>query len=581
MSFDHKNDEKLVFETSENVKVAPTFDSIGLKEDLLRGIYAYNFEKPSAIQQRAIAPIVKGRDVIAQAQSGTGKTATFSISILQSIDTTLRETQALVLSPTRELATQIQSVVLALGDYMNVQCHACIGGTSIGEDIRKLDNGVHVVSGTPGRVYDMIRRRNLRTRNIKMLVLDEADELLNRGFKDQIYDVYRYLPPATQVVLLSATLPHDVLELTTKFMTDPIRILVKRDELTLEGIKQFFVAVEREEWKFDTLCDLYDTLTITQAVIFCNTRRKVDWLTEKMRESNFTVSSMHGEMPQKERDAIMQEFRQGASRVLITTDVWARGIDVQQVSLVINYDLPANRELYIHRIGRSGRFGRKGVAINFVKQDDLQILRDIEQYYSTQIDEMPMNGVGKSCLLLQFTDHRFHAQHELTIGVEFGTRFVSVDGKQIKLQIWDTAGQENFRSITRSYYRGAAGALIVYDITRRESFNNIPTWLEDVRKNANPNTTIMLIGNKCDLGSKQRQVSREEGEKFAKDNDISFFLEASAKSAENVEEAFVQTARDVYDKINNGVFDVANETGIKLAAKSNQLPDEGQGNACC
>jgi ATP-dependent RNA helicase len=180
--------------------------------------------------------------------------------------------------------------------------------------------------------------------------------------------------------------------MTSKFMTDPIRILVKRDELTLEGIKQFFVAVEREEWKFDTLCDLYDTLTITQAVIFCNTKRKVDWLTEKMREANFTVSSMHGDMPQKERDAIMKEFRSGQSRVLITTDVWARGIDVQQVSLVINYDLPNNRELYIHRIGRSGRFGRKGVAINFVKNDDIRILRDIEQYYSTQIDEMPMNG---------------------------------------------------------------------------------------------------------------------------------------------------------------------------------------------
>ena len=213
--------------------------------------------------------------MIAQAQSGTGKTATFSISILQSIDVSVRETQALVLSPTRELATQIQSVVLALGDYMNIQCHACIGGTSIGEDIRKLEYGQHVVSGTPGRVFDMIRRRALRTRNIKMLVLDEADELLNKGFKDQIYDVYRYLPPATQVVLLSATLPYDVLEMTTKFMTDPIRILVKRDELTLEGIKQFFVAVEKEDWKFDTLCDLYDTLTITQAVIFCNTRRKV------------------------------------------------------------------------------------------------------------------------------------------------------------------------------------------------------------------------------------------------------------------------------------------------------------------
>ena len=349
-----------------------------------------DFEKPSAIQQRAILPILRGRDVIAQAQSGTGKTATFSISMLQTIDVSLRETQALVLSPTRELATQIQSVVLALGDYMNVQCHACIGGTSIGEDIRKLEYGQHIVSGTPGRVFDMIRRRHLRTKNIKMLIMDESDELLNMGFKDQIYDIYRYLPPATQVVLVSATLPHDVLEITTKFMTDPVRILVKRDELTLEGIKQFFVAVEKEDWKFDTLCDLYDTLTITQAVIFCNTRRKVDWLTDRMRENNFQVSSMHGEMQQRERDAIMSEFRQGGSRVLITTDVWARGIDVQNVSLVINYDLPTNRENYIHRIGRSGRFGRKGVAINFVTTEDVRTLRDIEQYYSTQIDEMPM-----------------------------------------------------------------------------------------------------------------------------------------------------------------------------------------------
>jgi ATP-dependent RNA helicase len=268
---------------------------------------------------------------------------------LQRIDTKVRECQALVLSPTRELATQIQSVVLALGDYMNVQCHACIGGTNVGEDTRKLEHGQHVVSGTPGRVYDMLKRKSLRTKHIKMLVLDEADELLNKGFKDQIYDVYRFLPPSTQVVLLSATLPHDVLEMTSRFMTDPVRILVKRDELTLEGIKQFFIAVEKEDWKFDTLCDLYDTLVITQAVIFCNTRRKVDWLTSKMREAKFTVSSMHGEMPQKERDAIMQEFRQTASRVLITTDVWARGIDVQNVSLVINYDLPNDRENYIHR----------------------------------------------------------------------------------------------------------------------------------------------------------------------------------------------------------------------------------------
>jgi ATP-dependent RNA helicase len=215
--------------------------------------------------------------------------------------------------------------------------------------------------------------------------------MLNRGFKVQIYDIYRYLPPQTQVVLVSATLPVEVLDMTNKFMNDPVRILVKRDELTLEGIKQFFVAVEKEEWKFDTLCDLYDTLTITQSVIFCNTKSKVDWLAKKMRENHFTVCSMHGDMDQAERDRVMDEFRSGSSRVLIATDLWGRGIDVQQISLVICYDLPTNRELYIHRIGRSGRFGRKGVAINFVKNEDSSTLRDIEQYYSTQIDEMPMN----------------------------------------------------------------------------------------------------------------------------------------------------------------------------------------------
>jgi ATP-dependent RNA helicase len=364
---------------------------MNLKEDLLRGIYAYGFEAPSAIQSRAISQIISGRDTIAQAQSGTGKTATFSISMLEVIDIKVRDTQALVLSPTRELAVQIQNVIMALGDYMNVQCHACIGGTSVGEDIRKLERGQHVVSGTPGRVLDMIKRRYLSTRHVKMIIFDEADTLLERGFQEQIYEIYRYLPPATQVVVVSATLPHDVLTMTTKFMTDPVRILVKRDELTLEGLKQYFIAVEKEDWKFDTLCDLYDTLTITQAVIFCNTKRKVDWLSDKMKEANFTVVSMHGDMTQKERDHIMQEFRQGNSRVLISTDVWARGIDVQQVSLVINYDLPNNRENYIHRIGRSGRFGRKGVAINFVVDEEIRMLHDIEQYYSTQIDEMPIN----------------------------------------------------------------------------------------------------------------------------------------------------------------------------------------------
>lgn len=372
-------------------EVVDNFDNMNLKDELLRGIYAYGFERPSAIQQRAIIPVIKGHDVIAQAQSGTGKTATFSISILQKIDVSINQVQALILAPTRELAQQIQKVVIALGDFMNVECHACIGGTNVRDDMQKLQGGVHVVVGTPGRVFDMINRRAFRTDQVKMFVLDEADEMLSRGFKEQIYDVFQLLPASTQVVLLSATMPQEVLEVTTKFMRDPIRILVKKDELTLEGIKQFYIAVEKEDWKLDTLCDLYETVTITQAVIFCNTRRKVDWLTEKLHQREFTVSAMHGDMEQAQRDVIMKEFRSGSSRVLITTDLLARGIDVQQVSLVINYDLPTNRENYIHRIGRGGRFGRKGVAINFVTNDDVRMLRDIEQFYNTQVDEMPMN----------------------------------------------------------------------------------------------------------------------------------------------------------------------------------------------
>jgi len=372
-------------------EVVDNFDNMSLKAELLRGIYAYGFERPSAIQQRAIVPVVKGHDVIAQAQSGTGKTATFSISILEKLDSSKRGTQALILAPTRELAQQIQKVVVALGDYMNVECMACVGGTNVREDMAKLQEGVHVVVGTPGRVFDMINRRALKTDSIKIFCLDEADEMLSRGFTDQIYEVFQLLPQDIQVVLLSATMPSDVLEVTKKFMRDPIRILVKRDELTLEGIKQFYIAVEKEEWKLDTLCDLYETVTITQAVIFCNTRRKVDWLTEKMHAREFTVSAMHGDMEQKQREVLMKEFRSGSSRVLITTDLLARGIDVQQVSLVINYDLPTNRENYIHRIGRGGRFGRKGVAINFVTTEDVRMLRDIEQFYNTQIDEMPLN----------------------------------------------------------------------------------------------------------------------------------------------------------------------------------------------
>jgi len=363
---------------------------MGLHDDLLRGIYATGFEKPSPIQQRAIVPVVSGRDVVAQAQSGTGKTATFSVGILQRVDPDLKEVQALVLAPTRELVSQIAGVMAQLGDYLDVETRGFVGGSSVRDNIRAIKDGAQVVVGTPGRVLDLIEtRRALRLDHLKVLCLDEADEMLTEGFLEQVQQLFRTVPQAAQVCVFSATLPLEVMETTQRFMRDPVRVLVKREELTLKGIKQFYVALDEEAWKFDTLCDLYDTLTITQAVIYCNTRRKVEWLAEEMIKQDFSVSAMHSDLDQRERDIVMREFRSGSSRVLISTDVLARGIDVQQVSLVINLDLPTKRENYIHRIGRSGRFGRKGVAINFITPPDVRYMRDIEQFYHTQIDEMP------------------------------------------------------------------------------------------------------------------------------------------------------------------------------------------------
>lgn len=391
MDFEKGIDNKLEFssKSTKNVKIYPTFESMKLKTDLLKGIYSYGFETPSAIQSRAIMQIISGKDTIAQAQSGTGKTATFSIGMLQAIDTKSKDCQALILSPTRELASQIQTVVKQLGGYMNIQTHACVGGKNVGEDVKKLQQGQHIISGTPGRVVDIIKRQQLNTRRTKILILDEADELFTKGFKEQIYEIYKVLPSNVQVVVVSATISKEVLEMTNKFTTNPVKILVKRDEISLKGIKQYHIQCEKEDWKFDTLCDLYDSLTITQAVIFCNRKSKVNWLAEEMRKANFTVVAIHGDLKQDERDRIMNDFRTGNSRVLISTDVWARGIDVQQVSLVINYDLPMDKENYIHRIGRSGRFGRNGTAINLISRDDIDDMKDIEKFYSIKIREMP------------------------------------------------------------------------------------------------------------------------------------------------------------------------------------------------
>merc|ERR1712216_916158 len=260
-AFDDKQyDQKMgeIFEGEDAIstwdEVHETFDAMGLHENLLRGIYSYGFEKPSAIQQRAIRPVIDGRDTIGQAQSGTGKTATFVIGCLQRINFDTRSCQSLILAPTRELANQIHKVVQALGDYLKVKCHVCIGGTSVRDDIDSLRDGQHVVVGTPGRVYDMISKRHLRIDDLLTFVLDEADEMLSRGFKDQIYDIFKTLPPNVQVCLFSATMPPEILDMMAKFMRDAVRILVKKDELTVVGVQQFYVAIEKEEWKLDTLC---------------------------------------------------------------------------------------------------------------------------------------------------------------------------------------------------------------------------------------------------------------------------------------------------------------------------------------
>jgi len=380
---------------AEEYPLLESFEDMDFHEGLLRGIFAYGFERPSAIQQRAIRPVVDGRDTIGQAQSGTGKTAAFMLGALQRIEYSQRALQALVLAPTRELALQIHQVGATLGHYLDLRSHPCIGGTARGEDTKKLRAGQHLVVGTPGRVWDLLEKGCLKADCLKLLVLDEADEMLSAGFKDQIHDIFKLIPPDVQVCLFSATMPLDILELTKKIMRDPARILVKRDELTLEGIQQFYVALEKEQWKIDVLCDLYETLTISQSIIYCNTRRGAEQLAHEMGKRDFTVSLMHADLNHEERQLVMREFRSGSSRVLISTDLLARGIDVQQVSLVINYDLPKSIESYLHRIGRSGRFGRKGAAINFATCRDASRLREIERHYNTQIEELPADIADK------------------------------------------------------------------------------------------------------------------------------------------------------------------------------------------
>lgn len=365
------------------------FEDFNLKEELLRGIYSYGFEKPSAVQKKAIGPVIDGNDCIVQAQSGTGKTGTFSIATLQRVDSELKYCQAVILSPTRELAKQTERVITNIGQYTNINILTCIGGDKISDEQIKLKTAQIVVC-TPGRLYDMIKRKWLNIDKLDLFIIDEADELLSRGFKDQLQNIFQFIPSNTQIAIYSATMPQEILSITDMFMNDPLRIMIKKEDITLEGIKQFYIPLNKEEEKFMVICDIYEILTISQTIIYCSTKRKVEWLTDKMAEKNFVVSAIHGDMVQETRDIIMNDFRNGKSRVLITTDLLARGIDIPSVEVVINYDLPVSRENYIHRIGRSGRYGKKGVAINLVTiGGDIKELKELEKFYNCVIDEMP------------------------------------------------------------------------------------------------------------------------------------------------------------------------------------------------
>ena len=373
-----------------NLKTYETFDEMGLNDSLLRGIYSYGYERPSKIQQLAIVPIKEGNDILAQAQSGTGKSCSFIVGSMSVIDVSIQKLQVMVLVPTQELAKQIYEVAKSLGSYLPVSCYSATGGTPIREDMKAIDNGVQFIVGTPGRIFDLINRKVLRTDNIRSLIMDEADQMLEDRFYKQVMCILEMgFPKTTKVALFSATMPKEVIEVADKLLQNPVRILVPPEEVTLDGIKQYCVVLEKEEWKYDVLCDIYKQLNINQAIIYCNKRQRAEWLAEKLSADGYPLSCIHGEMENDERRRRMQEFRSGTIRVLISTDLLARGIDVQQVSLVINFELPMNRENYIHRIGRSGRYGRKGVAINLISSTDAKNRTEIETHYSTKMIDLP------------------------------------------------------------------------------------------------------------------------------------------------------------------------------------------------
>ena len=389
----------ITIEESSTLQEVKTFEELNLSDEVLRGICAHGWDKPSAIQRKAILPILKGNDIIAQAQSGTGKTGTFSISALSIVDPKLEVPQVLMLSPVKDLAMQTYKIVKSLGQFTGIKTSLLVGkglgksesDYSARDDIPSPNSKSQIFVGTPGKVGEWLRRKKLNLSSLRLMILDEADEMLSKGFKEQIQEIFSFISPDAQIALFSATIPREILDITSNFMRNPVKILVKEEELTLEGIRQFYVSLENEEQKFLVLSDIYETVSVSQGIIFVNSKQKSEELKERLEKKNYTVGLIHGGYNQYERNDILNDFKIGKTRILIATDILARGIDIQQISLVINYDIPYKVEPYIHRIGRSGRFGKKGIAINLVTMDDAQNMKKIERHYCTIVEPLPMN----------------------------------------------------------------------------------------------------------------------------------------------------------------------------------------------
>lgn len=369
------------------------FENLNLNEQLLKGVYLYGFTKPSKIQMTGINSIGTGKDCILQSQSGTGKTATYLLGVLNRIDTSELKCQGIILTPTHELSDQVYTVASELAKFTDIKIVKCVGGTNI-SDTRDSLKTAQLIIGTIGRINHMILEKRINIHTIKFMILDEADVMLEEGLNEKLKFIFDKLPDNIQCIMISATMSMNVMNVSKRLLHDPIKVLLKNSEVAVDLISQFYVNVETEDLKFDTLLDLYSLISTSQAIIFANTIKKVDWLKENLEKNNFEITYIHGKLSPKERDDIVKEFREGKTRILLTTDLLARGIDIPQVNLVINYDLPPNKETYIHRIGRCGRFDKKGVSITMVKMDDAsdsKLFNKMKYHYKIKIDELPDN----------------------------------------------------------------------------------------------------------------------------------------------------------------------------------------------